>query len=188
MSCSSYLFSYLQQNWNYRLVWDEQNLRRTDHRWSPRNACRLEKCPSYVRLALTSCWRVSKTLTTARRLCRIVQSRTVARHRLLTKSMMGNDLMSLILIGSDNRDAAFSSKMFYFFYLGQVQPPQNGAKRLLNRNGDALNILFWWCKCCNYGSWEDHSLCSFWRIFGAWWNRYKYVFNTAKYARCCCPK
>ncbi len=25
---------------------------------------------------------------------------------------------------------------------GQVQPRQNGAKRLLNRNGDALNTLF----------------------------------------------
>ncbi len=21
--------------------------------------------------------------------------------------------------------------------------------------------LFWWRKCCNYGSWEGHSLCSF---------------------------
>ncbi len=61
---------------------------------------------------------------------------------------------------------------------------KNGAKHLLNGNGDALNTLFWWRKCCNYGSWEGHSLCSFWRIFGAWWNRYKYVFNTAKYARC----
>ncbi len=40
---------------------------------------------------------------------------------------------------------------------------------------------FWWRKRC---SWEGHSLGSFWRIFRAWWNRYKYVFNTAKYARC----
>ncbi len=28
--------------------------------------------------------------------------------------------------------------------LGCVQPWQNGAKRLLNGNGGALNILFWW--------------------------------------------
>ncbi len=67
---------------------------------------------------------------------------------------------------------------------GYVQPRKNGAKRLLNGNGGALNTLFWWRKCYNYGSWEGHSLCSFWRILGAWWNRYKYVFNTAKYARC----
>ncbi len=43
-----------------RLVWDEQNLRRTNHRWSPWDACWLEKCPSYVRLALKSCWHVPK--------------------------------------------------------------------------------------------------------------------------------
>ncbi len=67
---------------------------------------------------------------------------------------------------------------------GYVQPRKNGAKRLLNGNGGALNTLFWWRKCCNYGSWEGHSLCSFWRIVRAWWNRYKYVFNTAKYAQC----
>ncbi len=42
-----------------------------------------------------------------------------------------------------------------------TSPEKNGAKRLLNRNGDALNTLFWWRKCCNYGSWEGHSLCSF---------------------------
>ncbi len=62
--------------------------------------------------------------------------------------------------------------------LGCVQPRKNGAKGLLNGNGDALNTLFWWRKCWNYGSWEGHSLCSFWRILGAWWNRYKYVFNS----------
>ncbi len=56
--------------------------------------------------------------------------------------------------------------------LGHVQPGQNGGKRLLNGNGGALNTLFWWRKCCNYGSWEGHSLCSFWRIFEAWWNGY----------------
>ncbi len=58
---------------------------------------------------------------------------------------------------------------------------KNGAKRLLNGNSGALNTLFWWRKCCKYGSWEGHSFCSFWIIFWAWWNRYKYVFNTAKY-------
>ncbi len=36
-------------------------------------------------------------------------------------------------------------------------PEKNGAKHLLNGNGDALNTLFWWHKCCNYGSWEGHS-------------------------------
>ncbi len=65
---------------------------------------------------------------------------------------------------------------------GCVQPRQNGAKRLLNGNGGALNTLFWWRKCCNYGSWRGHSLSSFWIIFGAWWN--KYAFNTEKYTRC----
>ncbi len=66
---------------------------------------------------------------------------------------------------------------------GLRSAPKNGAKYLLNGNGGALNTLFWWRKCCNYGNWEGHSLCSFWRIFGAWWNRYKYVFNTEKYAQ-----
>ncbi len=65
---------------------------------------------------------------------------------------------------------------------GCGQPRQNSAKRLLNGNGGALNTLFWWRKCCNYGSWEGHSLSSFWIIFGAWWN--KYAFNTEKYTRC----
>ncbi len=60
---------------------------------------------------------------------------------------------------------------------GHVQPGQNGGKRSLNGNGGAytllqVNTLFWWRKCCNYGSWEGHSLCSFWRIFEAWWNGY----------------
>ncbi len=64
---------------------------------------------------------------------------------------------------------------------GCVQPRQNGAKRLLNGNSGALNTLFWWRNC---GSWEGQSLCSFWRIFGAWWNRYKYVINIAKYTQC----
>ncbi len=32
------------------------------------------------------------------------------------------------------------------FSQGQVQPRQNGAKRLLNGNGDVLNTLFWWRK------------------------------------------
>ncbi len=58
---------------------------------------------------------------------------------------------------------------------GLRSAPKNGAKCLLNGNGDALNTLFWWRKCCNYGSWEGHSLCSFWRIFGAW---LKSVYNT----------
>ncbi len=66
--------------------------------------------------------------------------------------------------------------------LGCVHPWKNGAKRLLNGNSGALNTLLWRHKCCNYGSWEGHSLCSFWIIFWAWWNRYKYVFNTTKYA------
>ncbi len=60
------------------------------------------------------------------------------------------------------------------WWQGCVQPRQYGAKPLLNRNGGVLNTLFWWHKCCNYGSWEGHALCSL----------YKYVFNTAKYARC----
>ncbi len=34
-----------------------------------------------------------------------------------------------------------------------------------------LNTLLWWRKCCSYGSWEGHSLCSFWR-------NDKYVFNS----------
>ncbi len=81
----------------------------------------------------------------------------------------------------------------FYIYQGCVQPRQNGAKPLFNRNGGAVNTLFWWRKCWNYGSWEGHSLCSFWIIFRAWWNRYKYVFNTAQYARCdshcpCCPE
>ncbi len=46
-----------------------------------------------------------------------------------------------------------------------VQPRKNGANFLLNRNGGALNTLFWWRKCCSYGSWEGHSLCYFWIIF-----------------------
>ncbi len=71
-----------------------------------------------------------------------------------------------------------------FTILGCVQPWKNGAKHLLNGNSGAMKTLFWWLKCCNYGSWEGHYLCSFWRIFGAWWNRYKYMFNTASYARC----
>ncbi len=77
------------------------------------------------------------------------------------------------------------SNLYYYQAIEQgcVQPRNNGAKHLLNRNGGVLNILFWWRKCWNYGSWEGHSLCSFWRIFGAWWNRYKYVFNATKYAR-----
>ncbi len=61
-----------------------------------------------------------------------------------------------------------------------VFSPETNAKHLLNGNGDALNTLFWWRKCCNYGSWEGHSFVFFWRIFGAWWNRNKYVINTAK--------
>ncbi len=67
-----------------------------------------------------------------------------------------------------------------------VQPRQNGQKLLLNWKGGALNTLFWWCKSCNYGSWEGHSLCSFWRIFIVWWKWYKYMFNTAKYAQQTC--
>ncbi len=46
------------------------------------------------------------------------------------------------------------------------------AKRLLKGNCGALNTLFWWRKCWNYGCWEGHYLCSFWRIVGVWWNRY----------------
>ncbi len=50
-------------------------------------------------------------------------------------------------------------------FQGCVQPRKNGANLLLNGNGGALNTLFWWRKCCSYGSWEGHSLCSFWIIF-----------------------
>jgi len=40
---------------------------------------------------------------------------------------------------------------------------------------------------------KGHSLLSLWRIFRAWWSRYKCVFNTTKYARrnshcTCCPE
>ncbi len=68
-------------------------------------------------LHLTSCWRVQKTsrdgeaaVTDWAVACRCSPSTA------LIKSMMGNDWLthSLMLIGSDNRDAAFSSQMFYF--------------------------------------------------------------------------
>ncbi len=83
--------------------------------------CRLEKCPSYDPLAMMSCWRVPKNSCDGKRgLCRIEQSHAVALHRLRwPKAWWETDWRhSLMLIGSDNRDAAFSAKkMYLFFYL-----------------------------------------------------------------------
>ncbi len=54
-----------------------------------------------------------------------------------------------------------------------LYPLGHDCPGLLNGNGGALNTLFWWRKWqLSYGSWEGHYLCSFWRIFGVWWNRY----------------
>ncbi len=36
--------------------------------------------------------------------------------------------------------------------LGWVQPTKKWCKTFIKRDGGALNTLFWWRKCCNYGN------------------------------------
>ncbi len=64
-----------------------------------------------------------------------------------------------LLLQTDIRQSIKCEPTFLFFFKpGKGSAPKkNSAKRLLNGNGDALNTLFWWRKCCNYGSWEGHS-------------------------------
>ncbi len=42
-----------------------------------------------------------------------------------------------------------------------LSPDKMVQNVFLNGNGGALNTLFWWRKCCNYGSWEGHSCVLF---------------------------
>ncbi len=50
---------------------------------------------------------------------------------------------------------------------GLRSAPKKHCKTVINRNGGALNTVLM-TQCSNYGSWEGHSSCSFWRIFRAY--------------------
>jgi len=81
----SMIMKYEQVRWTLpsstiRLIWDEQNLRRTDHRWS------------YVK-------KKKKTLATGNLTCRILQNSLPTDHQ-----KHDGKRHSLMLIGLNNRD------------------------------------------------------------------------------------
>ncbi len=129
------------RKWAWRWAKSAQNR-------SPRDVCRLEVSELLLLWCHADvCQKTSRNGEAAVSNCAVTRSSSPP--TALTKSMMGNDWLTtpLLLIGSDNRDVAFSAKMFNFFIWFHVIVYLNYA--WIYPNIMTVRSLCEICDCCH---------------------------------------